>query len=149
MTAYRISPPVPASLDTAITRKSTWERRMVHYYRHTRSRRPAVYFIMVLATVTMGLSLVPGNNTCHALGVLCGALASLSWLVIGACVMRYRWWLRGTVRCTPVTMPEWKASAPPKEIAQEPLAMTPEEIEARQLAFQRDTMKWTLMRRLY
>lgn len=106
MTAYRSAPSVPASLATAMSRKSTWERRMVHYYRHTCDRRPAVYFIMVLAALAMGLSSIPNNNTCHALGVLCGVLATLAWLVIGAVVMRYRWWMRGEVRFDHAAPPE-------------------------------------------
>ena len=108
MTAYRSTPKVPASLATAMARKSTWERRMAHYYRRTAQCRPAVYFIMSLGAITMGLSLVPQSETWRGLGVLCGLIATLSWSVIGATLLRWKWMRRPMIvnATTPDSAPE-------------------------------------------
>jgi hypothetical protein len=145
---YRSAPKVPASLATAMTRKSTWERRMVHYYRRTAQCRPAVYFIMVLAALGMGLSSLP-STFARFMGVLCGLVATMSWLAIGATLLRWKRMRRPMISDVPVTMPEWEdtssESASPVYLTREPEPMTWE--EEREEARQKE--KWTLMRRLY
>lgn len=122
---------------------------MVHYYRRTAQCRPAVYFIMALGAITMGLSLAPTSEFWRGLGVLCGVIATLSWFVIGATLLRYKRWVRGAPTDVPVTMPEWEDTGPKPtstvHLVREPEPLTWE--EEREEARQKE--KWTLMRRMY